>query len=158
MRVIFLDVSGVLVHSKSSGLGEQTGEACGTSFYYAATVDLECLKRVLRIVEATGAQIVVSSTWRRFDAQSTALRRALIAAGVQRRALRDLLVGSTPHLGEKHVEVFAWLREHPGVTSYVVIDDEVVGQHPQLNDRPDFFKGGLLDTHVEEAVAILHMP
>lgn len=157
MKIIFLDVDGVLVHSGTVGLGKETGEAFGTSFYHAATIDQECLKRLLRIVEATGAKIVVSSVWRRFDGQSTALRRAFATAGVERRALRELIIGSTPHLGEKRdEEVSAWLKEHPDTTSYLVIDDGIVGKHPQLNDRPNHFEGGLLESHVEEATRILN--
>lgn len=154
--IIFLDVDGVLVHSGTIDLGKQTGEAFGTSFYHAATVDLACVQRVLRIVEATGAKIVVSSVWRRFDGQSTALRRAFLSVGVERRELRKLLVGSTPHLGEKRdEEVSAWLKEHPEVARYLVIDDDIIGTHPQLTDRPNQFADGLLDSHVEEAIRIL---
>lgn len=156
MRVLFLDVDGVLVHSGTAGLGKLTNEPFGTSFYHAATVDSTCVQRILRIVEATGAVIVVTSTWRRFDGQSTALRRAFLTAGVERRALRGLFVGSTPHIGENRpLEVTTWLSEHPGVEKYLVIDDSTVGTHPQLTDRPDYFGGGLLDHHVDEAIQLL---
>ena len=157
MKILFLDVDGVLVHSGTVNLGRETGEPFGSSFYHAATVDLACVQRVLRIVEATGAKIVVTSTWRRFDGASTALRRAFLNAGVDRRALRDLFVGSTPHLGEKRdEEIRAWLAEHQGTTSYIVIDDGIVGKHPQLTDRPNHFTGGILDAHVDEAIHILN--
>lgn len=154
--VIFLDVGGVLVHEGTIH-NRIPGEPWHSVFAYAATVDLDCVRRVLRIVEATGAQIVVSSDWRRNNAQSSALKRAFIDAGMDRRAYRDLVIGSTPHLDGKtraH-EVAAWLANHPAVTHYLVLDDQVVEGHQQLSDRPSSFTGGLQEAHVEEAIRLL---
>ena len=168
MKVLFLDVDGVLVHSGSVEGGRASGEPCGSSFYYAAQVDPACGARVKRIVEETGARIVVSSTWRRFEAQMSGLRRALLNAGFDRRTLREVLVGSTPTLGgtglvtaiaqdrtERQMEVEAWLAQHPEITSYLVIDDHPLPGHPQLEPRPDYFGGGLLEAHIEQATRIL---
>jgi hypothetical protein len=158
MKLIFLDVHGVLVHSETVGRGKATGEAFGTSFYHAATVDHACVQRVMRIVRATGARIVLSSTWRRFAGQSNGLRHAFVQAGVDRREVRALFWGATPHLGENRAEeVTEWIGSNPDVDveRYLVIDDGVVGNHPQLSNRPNHFTGGLQDHHVEEAIRLL---
>lgn len=156
MKVLFLDIDGVLLHVGTQGLGRTSGEPWGSSFYFAATLDPACVLRLKKVLDATGARVVVSSVWRTHDDQMTGLRRAMLNAGYDRQALRDVFVGATPVIGqERDVEVTAWLSKHPEVTKYVVLDDGVVGSHPQLDSRPNHFEGGLLDSHVEALVALL---
>lgn len=168
MRVLILDVDGVLVHHGSVSGGRASGEPSTSSFFHAATVDPACAKRLKRIVDATGARIALSSTWRRFEHQKTGLKRALIDAGFDRRELRGLFLPSTPYFGseglarakatgksERVIEVEAWLAEHPEVTRYLAIDDHPLPGHPQLDPRPDYFSGGLLDAHADQAIRLL---
>ena len=77
-RVIFLDVDGVLAHAGTynRGRGEER------LWRFAAQLDLDCMARLIRIVRATGARIVVSSTWRRFSDQIGGLRKGLQIAGL----------------------------------------------------------------------------
>lgn len=156
MKVIFLDVMGVLVHSETVHLGDRTGESWNSSFYHAATVDPACVLRVRRIIDATEARIVVASDWRRHDFQVTALRRAFLTSGVDRLALRTMFTGNTPLIdANRTAEVSAWLAEHHDVTKYVILNDDPVAGHPQVYPLPSFHHGGLLDVHVEEAIRLL---
>lgn len=157
MLVLFLDVDGVLVHSGSLARGRASGEPGGSSFFHAATVDPDCALRLKRILDTTGAKIVVSSVWRRFDAQMIGLHRAILNAGYPNgRAVRALFAGSTPHLGEdRPAEIAAWLAAHPEVTRHVVLDDGPIPGHPQVEPRPNHFEGGLLDSHADQAIRLL---
>lgn len=159
MKVLFLDVDGVLVHSGTIGLGRASGEPSSSSFYHAAQVDPACAARLKRIIDATGAKIVLISVWRRFQPQRTGLERALYKLGYESgRAVRALFAGSTPHLGEqRQEEIETWLAEHPEVTRYVILDDGVIdGGHPQVDPRPSWHHGGLLDEHADEAIRMLN--
>ena len=156
MKVIFLDVGGVIVHSGT--LGKNRGESPNSSFYYLNQIDPACLLRVKRVIDATGAKVVISSTWRRWDAPVTGIRRAFIDAGFNRVELRDILIGSTPFLPseKREDEITAWLANHPEVDQYFVIDDGPIPGHPQLSNRPNHFEGGFLDVHADEAIQIMN--
>lgn len=162
MKVLFLDVDGVLVHQGTFGRGRASGEPYSSSFYHAATIDLDCIARLRRVLEITGAGIVVSSMWRQCAFQMLGLLRALVSAGCTAREARALLIGQTPlpqqtpRFGEdRSREIQTWLSDHPEVTSYVVLDDEPVTGHPQVEPRPSFHAGGFLDVHANEAIRLL---
>jgi hypothetical protein len=75
-----------------------------------------------RIVDATNCVIVVSSTWRQTPVSLRALRLQLQLAGI------DLarVVGCTPVIGSRAVEITEWLRRERGgecSTIYCVLDD-----------------------------------
>ncbi len=81
------------------------------------------LAALARLVRASGAALVLSSTWRMEPRRVEALRAALAASGVGAEAL----VGATPVLrggGGRSAEVLAWLASHPKVTRWAVVDDE----------------------------------
>ena len=61
MKVIFLDIDGVL--NPLFNIRRQHRLKRRTSSYYI-TLDKYCLNNLKRIVETTGAKIVVSSSWR----------------------------------------------------------------------------------------------
>lgn len=109
--VIFLDVDGVLNRCGKSSQGLETDKC-----------DL-----LAEIVRATGAGIVVSSTWRKMEHQ----RERLVRLFYQ---IEAVCMGWTPvlekpqHSGiytapERGVEIQAWLDAHPDVVGFVIIDD-----------------------------------
>lgn len=155
MKILFLDVDGVLAHAGTQGKGR--GESVDSSFYYLAQVDPACMLRLKRVLDATGAKVVVSSTWRRWDAPMTGLRRAFLDAGFDRIGLRGIWMGSTPYLPSerREDEITLWLKEHPEVTKYAVLDDGFIPGHPQLDSRPNHFTGGLQDEHVDVLIGLL---
>jgi hypothetical protein len=160
MLVLFLDVDGVLVHSGTIDGGRTSGEPHGSSFFYAAQVDPACAARLFRLCEATGAKLVVASAWRNFDAQMSGLRRALFAAGFSRRpwiGSTGTIPGALDGPARRAAECQQWLDTHPeaGLRSFV-LDDGWVPGFLQLEARPAYFAGGLLDVHVEEAIRLLN--
>jgi HAD domain in Swiss Army Knife RNA repair proteins len=92
--------------------------------------DVEAVKNLGEIVYMTGAQIVVSSTWR--------LRANLY---VLRELFRNLPFAHTllDTTGEQRTtraeEVLAWLLSHPGITSFVIIDDMLDGLDSTFPDH-----------------------
>ena len=114
MKVIFLDIDGVLNCKETRN---------PRKFPYI--VDERLLRRLLQLCERTGAQVVMSSTWR-YDPVG------LLAARHFKIPFTDVI----PDLpGEaRHKEIVAWLSAHEDVSRYAVIDDE----DDQLDTLPLF--------------------
>ena len=104
MKVIFLDIDGVLNCKETRN---------PRKFPYI--VDERLLERLLKLRERTGAEVVLSSTWR-YDPVG------LLAARHFKIPFTDVI----PDLpGEpRHKEIMAWLSAHDDVSRYAVIDDE----------------------------------
>lgn len=109
MRVIFLDVDGVLNSYDFFA-------KCRDDLSNLCEIDLAAVKLIQHAVEATRAIVILSSTWR--------LDRSLIHQLIDRGVPID---GMTPRLDSFDIrghEIQAWLDEHPHVTHYAVVDDE----------------------------------
>lgn len=124
MKVIFLDIDGVLNTPKERG--HRRG-----SWGIDATLAI----RYRGLVEATGAKTVISSTWRKGEDTLELIRQA----GIR-------YYGITPHFqySERAEEIDAWLRLHPEVTQYAILDDD----HQMLPHQPFFlvdWRTGLTD-------------
>lgn len=122
-KYIFLDVDGVLHpahHAKHP--------------FYS-----ECLDELARIVRATGARIVLSSTWRLNAIQHEAVDSVLRQWGLPQT------IGATPRLavaGGRSMEILAWLAENSTdrQATWVAIDDmnmPTLGDKLILTDKDD---------------------
>jgi len=151
VRVLFLDLDGVL----NAGHGP---------------LDPDCVARLNRIIDATGAVIVVHSMWR-YSVHPRALSWRLEDYGVTAdvvgctpivppwagefpgESLEDPRLTS-PSQGEA---IRLWLADHPGVTAWVVLDDQPIDTPSRHTIRTVSAGGalGLTDEHAERAIAIL---
>ena len=122
MKVIFLDFDGVITTLKSKW-----------------HIDLKKCVIVKDICDATGAKIVISSSWRRYSLEQT-----IKAITDEERAfsnppfpIPEYVIDITSRMygfkhgeREKHYglqrgnEIDRWLSEHGDVTHYVILDDE----------------------------------
>jgi hypothetical protein len=110
MKVIFLDVDGVLVTHRSVAACEDHQKI--------NHFDAGCVSNLRRLIVTTGAKVVISSTWRRFHCST-------LTAAFKKFNLPSH-IGITPFLDGKQrgYEIDAWLKEHPEVTDYVILDDD----------------------------------
>ena len=140
-RIVFLDVDGVL-HALN-------GEA---------TFDDSCMERLKRIVETSGAAIVLSSSWRQSDWGVEEVNSQLALRGLKP------IVGCTPVWGfrSRSDEILDWIhRSEPPVTHFCALDDmdlehphgEAVGRHFVQTDSDE----GLTDTQVADALEKLRV-
>ena len=164
-KVIFLDVDGVL--------HDYTGDN---------TVQEERVARLKQIVDATGADIILSSSWRLGYPEFLEANHLseMISAG-ESESLKlfhkylyqyDLkLSGFTPYsmLGEnsRPLEIRAWLLDRPCTKSFVILDDEDFNwqwlryflvqtrRAVMVDDKPQLVYG-LDDSHVMRAISILN--
>ena len=155
MKIIFLDVDGVLNcrHTEESIAG----------FVFVSEDKILLLKE---IIDRTGAQVVLSSTWRwgwaykERNPNSTSNDVMLFEALQERLAEFGIeLMDYTPELGMRSWEINDWLDKHQGegIESYVVLDDradELYDHEEQLVETD--LEYGLTQEDVEQAVNILN--
>jgi hypothetical protein len=104
MKVIFLDIDGVL-NCKSTPNPRK----------FPYIVDPKLLKRLKRLLERTGAKVVLSSTWRYdpagiFSAKHWGIPFVDVIPDMPKKPRRN--------------EILTWLKRHREVERFVVIDDE----------------------------------
>lgn len=156
MRVLFLDFDGVLNGTAEEATFDET-LAFGSIEWLSQQYDVDKVERLNTIVEATGAVVVLSTSWRN-RLPLPHLTRVMQALG-----FRGFVLGATPALyrtpdGEerkRHHEVQAWLDEvGEAVETFAILDDLDMGP---LNERlvrtPE--TTGLRDEDVERAIALL---
>ena len=158
MKVIFLDVDGVLNSEVSR---EQ--ERNNFDNWMEHEVSEMHVNNLKKIVDATGAQIVLSSSWR-FDHPKATGRDFIVdpLMKVLDRKLKAVgldIIDVTPDLRGKirGAEIQDWLGRHSEVERFVILDDDV-----DMNDeqKPFFvnttFKNGLTDELANKAIEILN--
>lgn len=112
MKVLFLDVDGVLNHNK-------TRERC---LNYIG-VDKVLAQRLTKWLSDKDIKVVLSSTWRRFPEMHSHLEEN----GIQ-------WVSITPYLNglDRGLEIDAWLSANPQVTDWAILDD-TADMRPHMN-------------------------
>ena len=140
MKVLFLDIDGVLndavnIHNLMDD--KPTKE------------HLDCLKAIL---DATGAKVVLSSTWRLFPDSRNIVKNCL-------RNIGSDIYDKTKELSKgRGAEIKEWLDRHPEVDKFVILDDDISDIKPYFpaNIVKTTFYRGLLPHHIEPAIKILN--
>lgn len=116
MNIIFLDIDGVLATGSARKEAYlRTGKPHSGS---NSAFDPECMGNLLYIVKKTNAKIIISSTWRKNEAELTALFDKFRAWG-----LYEYVIDFTPILNtERGEEIKECLKKYPNA-NYVIIDD-----------------------------------
>lgn len=159
-KIIFLDIDGVL---NSMDYFEQTKNCKG----YTGTINPEKVKLLKKIVDRTGAEIVLSSTWRDLAKRKDEPEHPMytyLTDILQEYGLK--IIEHTPYIDmNRPKEIKAWLDSQPDTDiKFVSLDDDFPQQKYDevgIGDclvRTIFFKkdGGLQHEHVEKAIAILN--
>lgn len=140
-RVIFLDVDGVL-----NSL--QYFKKCRSSGVKSDDIDNECVMILKTIVDRSGADIVLSSTWRRIPQ----LRDQL----VERLAMYGLsIIGDTPIIFDKERgdEIKQWLDGHPEYESFIILDDDSdMGPLLEHLVQTSYYMGGLQVADIDRSL------
>lgn len=166
---IYVDIDGVLNHAGTPAVQHTVAEAM------VAGIDPACVDRLRQIVDATGAEIVLSSTWRTMPEAARAVGLAIapmVVAGstpLDEFAACDILRVMRPKMSHyppaRGLEIAAHLYLNP-CEHYVILDDTAIcgradglwwptvrhlmGRHVRTSERH-----GLRDADVDSAIAIL---
>lgn len=150
MKVIFLDIDGVLVNRNSFKLPRLELAEHRLSYH---TADPACVFALNRIVIATEARIVVSSVWR-------GLGMSRIRDIFKAWEMRAQVIGLTGEIRDaiRGDEIKAWLDANSDVQSFVIIDDDNdMGQLKHRLVETDCMVG-LTEADADRAIAILNAP
>ena len=114
-KLIFLDVDGVL-NNQTWALKMFKEE--GVRVYSEDILEDRALRLLKRLVDETGAKIIVSSAWRKIPKSYDALKTQLKHYGV-------VVDGETPYVGSvRGDDITAWFNRNPGDYRYVILDDD----------------------------------
>ena len=154
--VVFLDIDGVLNskqwYAHDAASHEGISPSSSERRLWERSIDPDCVQRLNRILQQTGAVVIVSSSWRKKHALSE------IVSILESRGFRGEVAGATSANGtlSRTEEIAAWLKENrsPGA-AYVVVDDEITSGLPAERVISPSNQTGLTDKDVEQAIAIL---
>ena len=116
-------------------------------------LDERAICQLRRIVETTGAEIVLSSSWRWYKDQRNTVHKQLKRKNID-------FIDTTPieiTIKMSHAdEINAWLEKHPEIDNYVILDDAEI---KDIKLIPHWvktnFKHGLTRDKAEQAIKIL---
>ena len=147
MKVIFLDVDGVLI-------------AFGPQASSIGSFDPDCMSALKEIVEKTGAKIVISSSWRESKVDLALLMHKLNEIGISEDDVIDMtpelhsingemwdddkgkFVGGDGWTGGRGHEIETWLLANlTNVDKFVILDDD-----PTAKQRKDWQHGMFVNT------------
>lgn len=178
VKVIFLDMDGVLNHHHWRPQMEMAYRLLRGADKYAMEIDPACADRLHRIVQGSGAEIVLSSSWRLTSRQQY-LPAILGSFGIP----PEKVIDSTPPMTQafemlgwvqnpmesycRGIEIHAWLQDWPEtVESFLILDDSRILFEgiPHLEDlmylAPQMVQttwdSGLEEHHVATALQILN--
>lgn len=156
MKVIFLDCDGVINTAYTK-----------TRFEGYIGFDDTRLERLKEIVDATGAKIVISSTWRlgynkdghELHKHSEYMKDKFAEFGME-------IYGVTPDHGRmglyRGAEIKEWLSKHDDVEDFIIIDDENYDfSYEKLGSKwiqTQYYRGdgGIQPKHVKKAIKMLN--
>lgn len=148
MKVIFLDIDGVLnsdeYFDKIKNLNIQGIES---------EVDVEKIKLLKKAVDETGANVVLTSSWR-YKRNAQYLKELLLNY--------NIYTDSTPFIQNKRgLEIKQWLANHSDVEDFVILDDEVFDSYDESlikklikisDSNGHSFGKGLLSRDIDEII------
>ncbi len=151
MKVIFLDFDGVLNSERFVRSWDQHG----------VPIDPSRITVLKRIVAATDAKIVLSTSWRSYWAPEAECCDAVgIGINTLFREYGLEIFDRTPDLHRsRELEIAAWLADHPQTENYVVLDDDFLDGTGFLKGhfiKTSRFKNGLEEADSDRAIEILN--
>ncbi len=131
-KIIFLDIDGVVntLMISTEPFNTRRGNISRDGFYFdlcdssdGRVSNQQAVIWLNKLCKDTGAKIVISSTWRRFEKEYTTeqcLRNSGLLPEIE-------IIGATPYIGgERGDEIQDWLEEHypEGNVDFVILDDD----------------------------------
>lgn len=148
-KIIFLDCDGVL-NSLTFLKANQPIPCVGSENWRQHWIDPMAMAVLNKVIEITGAYVVISSTWR-IGAKIEQLQSDFAAKG-----FIGEIVGKTPNLAERNnrrgKEIDSWLKEHNFTGQFVIIDDDS-DLEPYMDRwvKTTWYRG-LLEEHIDDII------
>jgi hypothetical protein len=149
-NLIFLDLDGVLCHRNYNDPKYPR---------FADSFDPKCVARLNTICKETEAKIAIHSTWINVVPRNPLqyIQDRLKSSGFDLSFLHN----DWPVPGPKPENIYAWLKNHPGL-NYIILEDEQIfpntdkyNQERLVKVFGGWYEYGMQDKHVEEAIYLL---
>ncbi len=156
MKVIFLDIDGVLV-TRNSIKYQYLNYPDETSIRFSK----KAVKNLNKLIRFTKAKIVISSTWRLFhsleDLQNIFKKQGIIGEIISTTSVEKATIEEDIPRGQKITD---WLKEYNNIEQYLIIDDDVQADciqfHPYNCVETSYKRGFAPEDKFNEALAILN--
>lgn len=166
-KIIFLDLDGVLNHesffrSSEYNLNKELLQNDPAALNHQQDIDPKAVVRLNKLLDDTGAEVVVSSTWRR---QGKTFVNSILRNCGLRQDILDITPISKCPMCLRGNEILYWLKENKNIIGvdahsfrhYVIFDDDSDFLYWQRNNliivNPEF---GLSKRDVYKATQILN--
>ena len=148
-KIIFLDVDGVL---NSEEFARWLWDNHEKKYRGYEMLDQKAILNLQDIVFITGAEIVLSSSWRISTTRTKQLKEQLLPYGLT--IIDRTISDARSNRGE---EIKEWLSRHPEVDHFVILDDDDEFEDDSLKNNfvKTTFEEGLLEQHAAKAIEIL---
>ena len=142
MKVLFLDIDGVLCTHNSDNYSEQDDK-----------FDDKACKNLKKIIDETGCKLVLTSSWRLYSSYIKLLLSLLKPYGITRL---DFL-GKAKSLLSRAQEISEFLSSHKEITNYIVLDDEQIVSKLIPSDKIIYTqaKSGITNEITKKCIKIL---
>jgi len=149
MKVIFLDFDGVL---NSERYVKNSGQ-------FGVIIDPSRMELLKKIVDATEAKIVLSTSWREhWDKASGGCDKIGLQINEIFGEFGLDIFDKTPELNlRREQQIECWLAEHPDVDKFVVLDDEFLSAPFMTGHfvKTSGFREGIDEKNAAEAIKVL---
>lgn len=152
MNIIFLDIDGVLNEAYSQS---RAPNGC-------IGIDDDKVKRLRQIVDATGAKIVLVSSWKSEWSRDPELcgQDAVYMNKKLAKQHLHIIDKTDDNIFDRGSGIVRWLNKRSDKPSWIVIDDDIFNDYEENGIMPHlvktrFYVGGLTDEHVQKAIDLL---
>lgn len=170
MKVLFLDIDGVLNHDnwyswrqycwKNNMTDKLYDQSLNDerTIYLSQEIDERSIANLNKIVDATGCKVVLSSSWRSSSEQENIYTNYILKL----KGFKHKFYSVTPYSVDRirGIEIDAWLNkaeQTEEIESYVILDDDTDMLPEQMNNFINIdSKYGLSDADVDLAIKILN--
>lgn len=142
MKVLFLDIDGVINSEQSAVFWNREGkDNGGLSRRDPDFCPIACSNLLSIFEDCPDVKIVVSSTWRLGETIESLEELLFTKVGIP----RGTVVGITPAFrGDRGLEIADWLKRHPEVTKFAIVDDDADMAHLMPHLKHTSWRHGLL--------------
>lgn len=146
--IIFLDFDGVVSNSKClKPFLDKKGLLKGD------VLDPACCARINRLISITHAKVVIHSSWVHIDTPGYIITK-LREADFNIHSLHEDWICNNSL--DKLAAITGWLIKHDKLMSkFIVIDDDKIGNLPQVQIINGWTLGGIQDNHITLAAKML---
>lgn len=149
MNAIFLDIDGVLNTQES---------LYNHNFNQEVEIDIDKLLLLKELIDKTNSLVVLSSSWRIGLTIEDGIIKSKSDFHDDFLSLLDMygitLYDRTPSIeGNRAKEIHAYLKMHPEIDNYIILDDEYVDDLNLI--QTSYYVDGLSREHVNQAISKL---